>query len=178
MLVQSSITLQIVKQQVFLIATLWEPCIGMVCWYSPTSVMKALVHSYLIWTSHCHLYYVSPMPNNPFDVWKGDFDWVVIRWVGGQEFIPHPASANVNYGHMHRDCMYLPSGDHIENVRTFVNMAVIHDDDGVWLSLRRWGKGFISSTIRATPQWRSQAFHIVWALYDVDIEDPIQRQRW
>ena len=30
--------------------------------------------------------------------------------------------------------MYLPSGDQIENVKAFVNTAVIHDDDGVWLS--------------------------------------------
>ena len=29
--------------------------------------------------------------------------------------------------------MYLPSGDHIENVRAFVNMAAIPDDDRVWL---------------------------------------------
>ena len=50
--------------------------------------------------------------------------------------------------------MYLPSGDYIENVRTFVNMAVIHDDDGVWL---RKGVHLIKQPLNED----REAFHVV-----------------
>ena len=50
--------------------------------------------------------------------------------------------------------MYLPTGDHIENVRAFVNTAVIHDDDRVWL---RKGVHLIEQPLNED----REAFHVV-----------------
>ena len=144
----------------------------MVCWYSPNSFMKPFIHSCLIWTTHHYTWNVSLMPNNSLDVWKGKFDGIVIRQVRWQEFILHPTSANVNYGGcMHVDCMYLPSCDHIKNVRKFVNMAVVHNDDWVWLR-----KGL--HLIEQAPNEGCKACCVVWTLHNVNVEDAVQWHSW